>query len=186
MIISRKWPWSKDDIMPCTFCIVLCIRLTKEQLMYSLQTVQLWVTIYQALSVTTKYARPINHILNKFVFLQYTLYLIFVWLTASDWQNQDFLQEVWTFLGGNRHFLNQFSGSSSWILFLAPSLIQMSGSFLKKWKVVTVDFLGGNWPLDFEQFEILIKYRGSSTYTKITSTVSTTMIFGLWTCKWGI
>ena len=30
------------------------------------------------------------------------------------------------------------------------------------------------------------KYRGSPTYTKITNTVSTTKVFGLCTCKWGI
>ena len=29
-------------------------------------------------------------------------------------------------------------------------------------------------------------YRGSPTYTKITNTVSTTTVFGLCTCKWGI
>ena len=29
-------------------------------------------------------------------------------------------------------------------------------------------------------------YRGSPTYTKITNTVSSTTIFGLCTCKWGI
>ena len=29
-------------------------------------------------------------------------------------------------------------------------------------------------------------YRGSPTYTKITNTISTTTVFGLCTCKWGI
>ena len=29
-------------------------------------------------------------------------------------------------------------------------------------------------------------YRGSPTYTKITNMVSTTTVFGLCTCKWGI
>ena len=32
----------------------------------------------------------------------------------------------------------------------------------------------------------LTQYRGSPTYTKITNTVSTTTVFSLCTCKWGI
>ena len=32
----------------------------------------------------------------------------------------------------------------------------------------------------------VLLYRGSPTYTKITNTVSTTSVFGLCTCKWGI
>ena len=31
----------------------------------------------------------------------------------------------------------------------------------------------------------IIEYRQSPTYTKITNTVSTTMVFGLCICKWG-
>ena len=34
--------------------------------------------------------------------------------------------------------------------------------------------------------EYLTKYRGFPTYTKLTNTVSTTTVFGLCTCKWGI
>ena len=32
---------------------------------------------------------------------------------------------------------------------------------------------------------LILLYRGSPTYTKITNTVSTNTVFGLCTCKWG-
>ena len=34
--------------------------------------------------------------------------------------------------------------------------------------------------------KLILEYRGSPTYTKITNTVSTTTVFGLCTCKWRI
>ena len=139
MIISRKWPWSKDDIMPCTFCIVLCIRLTKEQLMNRLQTVQLWVTIYQALSVTTKYARPINHIFNQaYLFAVHIIWFLFK------------LNSVW--LAGSRPIAGtlDFCTDHFWINFLSGHSFWCQ---LRLKKNVIADFFGGIGLLDLEQFQ---------------------------------
>ena len=125
------------------------------------------------------------------------MHLFFTYLAKKDSLN--IFKEFWNWLFFWMS-MNEEINFKIWIRqdFFVENIYKIQKGYVNlntktSWYVTRIDLLSCNNTMtgcycrySYGVTGLRFHYRGSPTYTKITNTVSTTTVFGLCTCKWGI